>query len=640
MLHRDFLIREQFNIFQHCKIYVDTGANRTLAQVKTKALRPLSSFLKDVPVINPKNKALWLTFTIKNNLDTTLNIWLYSGRHDIIQLFQDNSEEAIFSAGFSEKTYRDALGQTYPNVLPISLTPNMSKTYWVRLTDVLQQISFQEVVLYTSKSYLQSIKVERDGFKIIIALNIASLGIILFIGIFSLFQFFSGGNKSYLWYSIYLIFWMFSLLRPLEYNSNLRLVSDLIPNYFFFSELPLALLIQLSYLKFVDEFLDAQANNPSLHHLIKVNVYGLCIFLVINILLIFLNVKGTIATNVYLFIKISLIVSYMFVLWRIFRNNTRLSKYIGTGSIFLILGVVMSIVMLFAKKPGFWFTPSVWAQFGLLVEILFFAIALGIKQLTKEIEYNQSQKELIQQLQANKELQNLLNIELGKQVALEKERADLNKRIAQVEMSALRAQMNPHFIFNCLNSIHNFTFDNDSENASIYLTKFSKLIRLVLENSRSERITLQNELAALALYIELESLRFKEKVQYAITVDTAIDTKYIKIPPLLLQPYVENAIWHGLLHKKEGGIVTIDVKMLDESNLCIIITDNGIGRERASLLQSKTAIKHKSFGMQITFERINMINELYNTKTKIQIIDLHNENNEPCGTKVILEIPF
>lgn len=217
--------------------------------------------------------------------------------------------------------------------------------------------------------------------------------------------------------------------------------------------------------------------------------------------------------------------------------------------------------------------------------------------------------------------------------------AVFQRRLADTEMTALRAQMNPHFIFNCLNSIKLYTLQNDTDKASDYLTKFAQLIRLVLENSRAERVTLQNELEALQLYSDLEAMRFKQKVTISIRVDPDIDQEYVQIPPLLLQPYVENAIWHGLMHKPEGGSVLIDVTQPTDQFLHIEITDDGIGRARANTLKSKSAGNQKSFGMQVTADRIRMINQLYNTQTKTQILDLTAPDGEPLGTKVVLEIP-
>lgn len=226
-----------------------------------------------------------------------------------------------------------------------------------------------------------------------------------------------------------------------------------------------------------------------------------------------------------------------------------------------------------------------------------------------------------------------------KEAEYNEEVAAYQLKLSETEMVALRSQMNPHFIFNCLNSIKLYTLDNEADKASDYLTKFSRLIRLVLENSRSELVPLQNELEALQLYIELEAMRFKQKVQFVISVLPGVDQRYICIPPLLLQPYVENAIWHGLMHKPEGGTVRIEVSQPQDNLLHIEITDDGVGRQRAAALKSKSAGKHKSFGMQVTADRIRMINQLYNIHTKTQILDLVDSEGEACGTKVILEIP-
>ncbi len=216
---------------------------------------------------------------------------------------------------------------------------------------------------------------------------------------------------------------------------------------------------------------------------------------------------------------------------------------------------------------------------------------------------------------------------------------EFEQKLADTEMTALRAQMNPHFIFNCLNSIKLYTLDNEADKASDYLTKFSRLIRLVLENSRSEMVPLQNELEALRLYLELEAMRFKQKVQFSIHVAPTIDQRFLCIPPLLLQPYVENAIWHGLMHKFDGGTVTVAVSQPQDNLLYIEITDDGVGRERARELKSKSADRHKSFGMQVTADRIRMINQLYNIQTQAQVVDLVDSFGDPCGTKVMLTIP-
>ncbi|HAO50003.1 MAG TPA: hypothetical protein DCR35_12250 [Runella sp.] len=217
---------------------------------------------------------------------------------------------------------------------------------------------------------------------------------------------------------------------------------------------------------------------------------------------------------------------------------------------------------------------------------------------------------------------------------------EVTHKIQATEITALRAQMNPHFIFNCLNSIQLYTAQNNTEKATDYLNKFSRLIRLVLENSRSEKVSLENELETLRLYMEMEAMRFRGKVNAFINIAQNVDKDSIQIPPLLLQPFVENAIWHGLMHKEEGGIIRIEVTQPKENLLRFDITDDGVGREKAAEFKSKSATQNKSFGMKVTAERIELINQLYNTATQVQIIDLKNKQGEATGTKVVVEIPI
>jgi tetratricopeptide (TPR) repeat protein len=220
----------------------------------------------------------------------------------------------------------------------------------------------------------------------------------------------------------------------------------------------------------------------------------------------------------------------------------------------------------------------------------------------------------------------------------EKTRAELQQQATELEMQALRAQMNPHFIFNCLNSINHFILSNETENASDYLTKFSRLIRTVLCLSQKNLVSLEEELDYLNLYIQLEQLRFQNHFQYTIHKDEAIDPEYIRIPPMLIQPFVENAIWHGLMHKKGMGKLRLELSQ-DSGNLCCTITDNGIGRSEAAILKSKSAAHKKSLGMQITASRLQLLNEGRPEDLFYKVVDLKDTRGQSAGTRVIITMP-
>jgi hypothetical protein len=216
--------------------------------------------------------------------------------------------------------------------------------------------------------------------------------------------------------------------------------------------------------------------------------------------------------------------------------------------------------------------------------------------------------------------------------------ATLEKEKTELEMQALRAQMSPHFIFNSLNSINRFILQNDRAQASAYLTKFSRLVRMILQNSNTAFITLESELDSLALYLDLESLRFDYRFGYKISVSPEVDVSAIKIPPLIIQPYAENAIWHGLMHREEKGQLDIDISY-EEDSVFIRVADNGIGRAQAAAMESKSATLHKSLGLQITANRIALIEGSGASHASVHINDLVNPDGSAAGTEVIIKIP-
>ena len=217
---------------------------------------------------------------------------------------------------------------------------------------------------------------------------------------------------------------------------------------------------------------------------------------------------------------------------------------------------------------------------------------------------------------------------------------NFKRQLTELEMKALRAQINPHFLFNCMNSINRMILNGDTENASLYLTKFSKLVRLILENAESTTVSLDNELALLESYIQLEELRFKGKIDYKISVDESIEPESTYLPSMVLQPFVENAIWHGLMHKGDyaKGIISIAVKEKNNRLLCTI-EDNGVGREKAKQLREQSILKTRSMGMKITEDRLKLLNQ-DGDEPSIFVTDLKDTLDHPAGTRVEINIPM
>ena len=212
------------------------------------------------------------------------------------------------------------------------------------------------------------------------------------------------------------------------------------------------------------------------------------------------------------------------------------------------------------------------------------------------------------------------------------------RKLIAAEQKALRSQMNPHFIFNALNSIRRFILENDTDKADYYLTRFATLMRKVLDNSRQNFITLENEIQTLKLYLELEKMRFDNSFSFQINIDPDIDTKKWLIPPMIIQPFVENAIWHGLALKNQDGKLNITFHKKSPQMLECIVDDNGIGREKARQIAAKRK-GHKSTGLINTRERMNLITRLYKKNIDLTIIDKYDQDGNPAGTKVIITLP-
>ena len=269
------------------------------------------------------------------------------------------------------------------------------------------------------------------------------------------------------------------------------------------------------------------------------------------------------------------------------------------------IGAQLSILI----RPPFWMTIWFWL---ILILILAFSIY-------KVIQYRE--KRMLQ----------------SERIANEREYLLQELRISQ--LSTIKAQMNPHFIFNALNSIQNFVFKNDRISANTYLGKFSDLMRLILKQSNEAKITLEDELKALNLYLELESVRFKEHLSYSIDFDSIPDLNSILIPSMIIQPYVENAIKHGILHKKNPGSVSITFNQEDDL-LLVEIKDDGIGRKKSEEIQLKKIKKFESFATKATEKRLNLLNLDLNKSIHVTISDLFDPSGKSSGTLVQLSIPI
>jgi len=286
---------------------------------------------------------------------------------------------------------------------------------------------------------------------------------------------------------------------------------------------------------------------------------------------------------------------------------------------------------------------------GLVIENFLFALGLGQKERIIMRERNKSQENLIAQLKENESLREALNFGLEKKVQslsrrseeheLERLKAEHEQQLIALKISSLRNQMNPHFIFNSLNSIKLYIINQDTTNAVYYLNKFSKLIRKILATTQEASISLEEELETAELYMSIENIRFNNELQFQIEVEEGLNTNGIKLPPLVLQPFIENSIWHGLSMREGDKILNIRAFKKDGDYVVISIQDNGIGREKAAEFKNKKIIKKDSIGMKLTQERMEHFTQDKKKPFQMHISDIK-DGDLALGTRVELEIPL
>ncbi|MET1258355.1 tetratricopeptide repeat protein [Flagellimonas sp. DF-77] len=214
------------------------------------------------------------------------------------------------------------------------------------------------------------------------------------------------------------------------------------------------------------------------------------------------------------------------------------------------------------------------------------------------------------------------------------------KRVIGLEQHMLRSQMNPHFLFNSLNSIKLYIINNDKKNAVHYLNKFSKLVRRILEGSSMKEIALAEELETVELYLNIEKIRFSDEINYDINIADGLNPELIKIPSMVLQPFLENAIWHGLSAKEGEKNIWLNITNKDDMHLLISVIDNGVGRKASERLKESRVLKRKSVGIDITKERLANFAKDFQNDFNVEILDLFDDQGMPKGTKVVLEIPM
>lgn len=620
------------------------------------------SFEESLVQNTTRDSAIFLRFYVKNDLEQEQKLFIHLNRNEFWELLdRDSNDKPIFRyAGYLEDHSKlDVENQKYfldIDVKAGELKPVILKTY--NISTRLSTAKYVDLLSELQYYKLLSIDMEDNlwGFSISVFFQ-GAIGIMTLYMLLLYFQ--NNRDKTYLYYGLYLFCGLYYLLQKIGGQG---------PFFFIFPDNaiirhllndPFQWLIYIFYNMFVIYFLEIKRHSMRLYKFLK--VLNVVYFMYMLLHLTFMLITFDKVTEGYLFVgsRLIVIVIAIWIILEVLRKiRTPLAIYIVIGSLSFLLFTVTS--MLYSLHVSWLPDTDLYAinfmQIGIMVEVLCFSLGLGKRIRLADRESEKLHKAYIDQLIRNEEIIQLTNKKLSVEVdqrasevmyktkELEHEReekikAKYEKQLTESEMSALRLQMNPHFIFNSLNAIRYYILKEDPEKASDYITAFSKLLRMILQHSKQKSVKLSEELEALKLYVDFERQRFENKFEFTITISEEVKSTTLSIQPMIIQPFIENSIWHGLMHMDGSGHLQMHLSLFNSSTLQVVIEDNGIGREKSKEYSEQQENKtYKSMGMQITRDRLKLMEQLETGDTGYEVVDLYDENNNSVGTKVIIKM--
>ncbi len=649
-------INEKVQLFNNPEVLaIRTSLETTFQEVQKEG----SWQTYDSIFYNEPSTAIWLKFEVENNRKDSLQFYLFSV-HDFTTTHQQiGNKFKTYTNGYRVPLY-ERINKNEFYATEIKLLPFQKSLIYVRINSI-KKIKITKVPeLFSKVTYLEFAykysKSERE-----------SIAFIYFY-IISLFTIFIFGLVFWMrlrekLYSYYLGYLFFQLIYAF---TALRATAATVGNFFLnFSETcsaisePAQFTFIGFYIFFILNLLEIKKYSNALS---KILIYfGRFCFLYALAIFIYNSFWGNIIIGDYIFSIVRFTVlplNFVLIFWIIYKVKHPLLTYFIIGQTFFFIGSILAFYIAISRvdlNPGnifyFPYAAKIIFQAGLLAEVFCFSLAIGQNVFLLQKEKVEASENLIEQLKKNQLLQENMRIELDKKInkktdeliqlysRIEKQKEEqiknsFTQKLQEMEMLALRSQMNPHFLFNSLNAIKHLIMTSRNEDAIAYLDDFSSLLRGILQNSNREIITVEEELEILELYLSLEKNRMGNNFNYSIQVSSREELSQFQIPPLLLQPFVENAIWHGL-NTSDNPEKNLTIIFDTSECLKIIIEDNGIGRKASSTKEKL----HKSMGMKITQERLALYNHSNDTAIHLEIIDLEAENN-PLGTRVTLTYSY
>lgn len=648
----------------YINIISDEQQQLTIAQVSRLTFHHNETVFHNYPKNNGQVNNCWLKLTIKNQYNKPLSYRLFSGWHDFMYWYSQapgNSPQLLMQTGLMLDN--GGVERWHHYAFNVQVPPGEVRTFYLHIINKSYNENALMPFLFSTEGYAifrdQQLDIYRKEAVVIQVL----LGMLMVFFSISIINYIQLPDKSYIYFAAYVLGLILFFALRLESKPYQLSFFHRWPMLKYYWDIPgLLFCFYLMYLLFGNAFLNLTERYPFMERVftwVAAIVGGLIIFCMYCILEEQYHLPTIIYSYVYFLTLIPLLAVFVALARR--SRHHPLVRFFLYGSVCLYLACFGSFLM--HVRPlgllsalGELAAPTMLLIGGVLLQAMFFLAGLSYRNKLVHLERTRTQELLIKQLNKNKELQHKLNEQLEelvkeqtteilrKKQELEEQRkiqleTEYDKKLTEIELKAIRAQINPHFIFNCLNSIQLFVMQRDYEYAQKYLSDFSYLIRKTLDFSRRNFISLADEITYLNTYLGLEKMRFENRMEYEIVVDPVIATAELEIPAMLLQPYVENAVKHGMTNPRQPtGQLSIYFNQVASDMLECIIADNGIGIARSKSLRMLPK-HHQSSGMEISQNRAELLNKMYNTEIHIEIIDRSSDDDSDSGTTVKILIP-
>ena len=599
------------DVTQNTTLFIDSTSNLSIEKADKQLFKPLKDFAFSQLSTEYYQYNFWLKLTVNNPTDTIINVLFTTGVHKSVDVFRKQGG-AFVKIQTTNQTLRPnqrpyKFDESY---LPLKFDPKQSYELFIKVTEH-PQLYFKlttKLVSYAAE-YEDKIRAFDDEYIYFVHDGIY-ISILFFVATYMFIMFFIEHKRYYLYYGFYLLFLVLFGFWAVEHSPYITLIFSYLPSLKFSANNNTYLLItNIFYYLFHYEFLDLPKIAPKFSKVLVRYIRFLIGLLVIDTFVNFVLNDYSLGGKIWILTQPLIAIFGIYGTIQLYRLKGPLVRFIQIGSTALIIGAIIGFVeQLLLIKPAnnvlMRLAPSFGLNYAVLIEIFCFSMALAYKTWISQRNRNR-----------------------------------LIRSIKESELRTLRSQINPHFIFNSLNSIKAYILKDRQLEASEYLTDFSTLMRAILQQSKDKFISLTDELETTLLYVKLENLRFEEGFTFNYFLDENIKPDEILIPPMLLQPYIENAIKHGLMGKTDNRILDLSIKPKSVDEIIITIDDNGIGREQASL-RRKNTLKHQSMGMSINDERVQLLGITNDLHIEIEIIDKKLPDGHAGGTTVVITLPI